>query len=67
MNASIKSDQFQLGKPCSSNFQCWRSEPVDDSGMPLSITGLPSNQLNHLFVLKEISYDNPQTMNFTYL
>uniref|UniRef100_A0A0M3IJS2 Secreted protein n=1 Tax=Ascaris lumbricoides TaxID=6252 RepID=A0A0M3IJS2_ASCLU len=43
--ADEQSVSFILGKPCSSNFQCWRSEPVDDSGMPLSITGGLSKRL----------------------
>uniref|UniRef100_A0A914RDD6 Uncharacterized protein n=1 Tax=Parascaris equorum TaxID=6256 RepID=A0A914RDD6_PAREQ len=41
-----EADEQSLGKPCSLNFHCWRSEPVDASGVPLSITGIFSNQLN---------------------
>ncbi|VDO55504.1 unnamed protein product [Haemonchus placei] len=28
---------FQFGKPCSSSFQCWRTEPILDDGLPISI------------------------------
>ncbi|VDL71550.1 unnamed protein product [Nippostrongylus brasiliensis] len=27
----------QFGKPCSSSFQCWRTEPVLDDGSPFSL------------------------------
>ncbi|VDK66853.1 unnamed protein product [Anisakis simplex] len=39
-----------LGKPCSSSYQCWRAEPVDDQGIPLSLTGkfFPMNPGNFL-------------------
>uniref|UniRef100_A0A915B1M7 Uncharacterized protein n=1 Tax=Parascaris univalens TaxID=6257 RepID=A0A915B1M7_PARUN len=67
MCTSTENAQFQLGKPCSLNFHCWRSEPVDASGVPLSITGIFSNQLNQLFVVKEILCDNLQVMNFIHL
>ncbi|XGW12637.1 hypothetical protein V3C99_013365 [Haemonchus contortus] len=27
----------QFGKPCTSSFQCWRTEPILDDGLPISI------------------------------
>ncbi|VDO21937.1 unnamed protein product [Heligmosomoides polygyrus] len=32
-------EQFQFGKPCSSSFQCWRTEPVLDDGSPFPLGG----------------------------
>ncbi|KAK5978738.1 hypothetical protein GCK32_022147, partial [Trichostrongylus colubriformis] len=29
--------KFQFGKPCSSSYQCWRTEPILDDGLPISI------------------------------
>ncbi|KAK6011740.1 hypothetical protein OSTOST_23165 [Ostertagia ostertagi] len=28
----------QFGKPCSSSYQCWRTEPILDDGLPISIS-----------------------------
>ncbi|KAK5985110.1 hypothetical protein GCK32_013331 [Trichostrongylus colubriformis] len=28
---------LQFGKPCSSSYQCWRTEPILDDGLPISI------------------------------
>ncbi|KHN81903.1 hypothetical protein Tcan_00066 [Toxocara canis] len=40
-----RADAQSLGKPCSSSFHCWRTEPVDDNGIPLALTGSISKRL----------------------
>ncbi|KHJ80533.1 hypothetical protein OESDEN_19791 [Oesophagostomum dentatum] len=27
----------QFGKPCTSSYQCWRTEPISDNGSPISL------------------------------
>ncbi|RCN33939.1 hypothetical protein ANCCAN_20218 [Ancylostoma caninum] len=27
----------QFGKPCTSSYQCWRTEPISESGSPISL------------------------------
>ncbi|KAK6737912.1 hypothetical protein RB195_020172 [Necator americanus] len=27
----------QFGKPCSSSYECWRTEPISDNGSPISL------------------------------
>uniref|UniRef100_A0AC35FK28 Uncharacterized protein n=1 Tax=Panagrolaimus sp. PS1159 TaxID=55785 RepID=A0AC35FK28_9BILA len=35
-----------LGKPCSQSFHCWRTEPVSENGMPLSLTNRISKRID---------------------
>ncbi|RCN38317.1 hypothetical protein ANCCAN_15759 [Ancylostoma caninum] len=42
----------QFGKPCTSSYQCWRTEPISESGSPISLFG--SLMLYSYFVLKYV-------------
>lgn len=41
-----ETDTEILGKPCSQSFHCWRTEPVSENGMPLSLTNRISKRID---------------------
>uniref|UniRef100_A0AC34FP09 Uncharacterized protein n=1 Tax=Panagrolaimus sp. ES5 TaxID=591445 RepID=A0AC34FP09_9BILA len=36
----------QFGKPCTQSFHCWRTEPMQDDGIPLSLVNRISKRID---------------------